>query len=153
MRICKSLFLFMALCLLCGAGFTAQAQEYGRHPAYMRALSDLRLMRTYLDRMTPSERIDDDQASAIAEIDAAIGEIRQASINDGKDPNWRAPIDAQLTPADRWRHARESGNAAWHDLDQEEDNGSANVMKHRAMDHIEKANHIVDHIIKLRHYE
>jgi hypothetical protein len=138
----------LALFVTCAVGSSVQAQEYGRHPAYLRALSDLRAMRAYLDRLTPNERLDEEQSAAIGEIDAAMREIREAAIDDGKDLRAHPPIDASILPADRFRMAREAGDAAWHDLDREEDNGFAHGLKHRAMDHIEKANHIVDHMRK-----
>lgn len=122
----------------------AQAQD---HPGYLHALSDLRLMRAYLDRLTPNEVIDAESQSAIDEIDAAIREVKAAAIDDGKDLRFHPPIDAHITPSNRFRKAREAGNAAWHDLDKEEDNEFARGLKHRALDHIEKANHIIDHII------
>jgi hypothetical protein len=147
MKVLKSMLVALALIApIVISSTSAHAQE--RHPAYLHALSDLRLMRSYLDRLTPSEHIDEESQQAIAEIDAAIREIKQASIDDGKNIHDHAPIDAHITPANRFRHAREAGNAAWHDLDREEDNGFNHGLKHRAMDHIEKANHIVDHIIK-----
>jgi hypothetical protein len=124
-----------------------QAQAPGAHPAYLHALSDLRLMRAYLDRLTPNERVDDESARAIEEIDAAIREIKIASIDDNKPLGEHMSIDARITPSNRFRKAREAGNAAWADINREEDNEYARGLKHRALDHIEKANHIVDHIM------
>jgi hypothetical protein len=124
------------------------SQAQGNHPAYLHALSDLRLMRAYLDRLTPNERVDAESQHAIDEIDAAIHEVKEAAIDDGKDVRDHAPIDAHIQPADRFHRAREAGNAAWHDLDREEDNDFAHGLKHRAMAHIEEANHTVDHIIR-----
>lgn len=148
MRLCKPFFLAVSL------GFTAaigsvpsHAQEYGRHPAYIHALSDLRLMRAYLDRLTPSEHVDDEQMQAIREVDEAIRVIKEASIDDRKDLRDHMPIDAQIRPADRFRKAREAGGAAFHDVNEEEDNGYARGLKHRALDHIARANEIVDHIM------
>lgn len=143
---------FPALAVVLAALFAfgaapSQAQAPGAHPAYLHALSDLRLMRAYLDRLTPSEVVDAESQGAIDEIDAAIREIKAASIDDGKNIHDHMPIDAHITPSGRYRKAREAGNAAWHDLDREEDNGYARGLKHRALDHIEKANHIVDHIV------
>ena len=149
MKACKMLLFAIALCLTCAVVSTAHAQDYGQqHPAYMHALSDLRLMRAYLDRLTPSEHVDAEQQNAIGEIDAAIREIKEAAIDDHRDLRDHAPIDANITPASRFRKAREAGDAAWHDLDREEDNGFARGLKHRALGHIEKANHIVDHIMR-----
>lgn len=148
MKFCKTLILSaIALAALAIGSAPAHAQGPGGHPAYLHALSDLRLMRAYLDRMTPNERVDDESQRAIEEIDAAIREIREAAIVDGKDLRDHAPIDARISPSNRFRKAREAGDAAWHDLDREEDNGFARGLKHRALDHIDRANHIVDHIL------
>jgi Asp-tRNA(Asn)/Glu-tRNA(Gln) amidotransferase A subunit family amidase len=147
MKFSKSLI----IAIVVAAFFTltaGQAQAQREHPAYIHALSDLRLMRAYLDRLTPSERVDDESQQAIDEIDAAIHEIKIAAIEDGKDLRDHAFIDAHITPSNRFHKAREAGDAAWHDLDREEDNGFAHGLKRRAMDHIEKANHIVDHIVR-----
>jgi hypothetical protein len=147
MKFGKLLFLSGVFGTVLTAGSVAAQAQYD-HPAYLHALSDLRLMRAYLDRLTPSERVDDESAQAIQEIDAAMREIREASIDDHKDLRDHMPIDARLTVSSRYRKARESGDAAWRDLNQEEDDKFARGLKHRAMDHVEKANHIVDHIIK-----
>jgi hypothetical protein len=118
-----------------------------QHPAYLHALSDLRLMRVYLDRLTPDERLDDESTQAIGEIDAAISDIKSASIDDGKNVNDHMQIDAHIMPTDRFHKAREAGAAAWADVNQEEDNDFARGLKHRTLDHIEHAQHIVDHIL------
>ena len=129
--------------------FGAQpSQAQGEHPAYLHALSDLRLMRAYLDKLTPSERRDDESAHASAEIDAAIREIKEASIDDRKDLRDHAPVDARIQPTDRFHKAREAGTAAWNDVNREEDDKYARGLKHRALQHIEEANHTVDKIIR-----
>jgi hypothetical protein len=138
---------FFATVLTLGA-MPSHAQEPGRHPAYLHALSDLRLMRAYLDRLTPSERIDAESQHAIDEIDAAIHGIKLASIDDGRDLRDHVAVDARITPANRFRKAREAGNTAWAGVNHAEDNDFARGLKHRALDHIESANHIVDHIIR-----
>jgi len=148
MKLSKAVLLACALVgVFALAAVPSRAQEPGRHPAYLHALSDLRLMRAYLDRLTPNERIDDETQHAIDEVDAAIREIKLASIDDGKDLRDHAPVDANIERFNRFRKAREAGNAAWADVNREEDNGWARGLKHRALDHIEKANHIIDHII------
>lgn len=135
-----------AAALLMGVA-PAQAQP-GRHPAYLRALSDLRLMRAYLQRVGPNERIDDESYQAIRQIDFAINAIKQASIDDGRDPKWVPPTDAGVTPGSRFRKAREAGTAAWNDLNREEDNEYGNGLRRRALQYVEAANHIVDHILR-----
>jgi hypothetical protein len=136
-----------ALVVIFGFG-TVPAQAQYDHPAYLHALSDLRLMRAFVDHWTPSERVDDEQQHAIDEIDAAIREIKMASIDDGKDLHDHEPIDAHLTWGSRFRKARETGNAAWADVNHEEDNDYAHGLKRRALDHIEEANHTIDRIVR-----
>jgi hypothetical protein len=145
MKFGKILLLSGILFALSAGGSVA---AHAQHPEYLHALSDLRMMRGYLDRMTPNEHMDDEASAAIQEIDAAIQEIKAASIDDGKNVEDHMPIDARLTYSDRYRKAREAGDAAWRDVNQAEENGAARGLKHRALDHIEKANHIVDHIMK-----
>jgi hypothetical protein len=149
MNLLKPWLLAGVLCLASALGcLPAQAQQYGKHPAYLHALSDLRLMRAYLDKLTPSEKISDEQVRAIQEIDEAIRLIKEASIDDHKDMHDHMPVDAHITPSNRFRKAREAGGAAKHDLDEEEDNEYAHGLKHRALEHVDNANHIVDHIIQ-----
>lgn len=129
-------------------GFGAPQANAQKHPAYLHALSDLRLYRYLLDRASPNPVFDAERQHAIAEIDAAIREIEAASIEEGKNINFRPPADAELTPGNRFRKAREAGNAAWADINREEDNDFAHGLKHRALNHIEEANHTIDHIIR-----
>lgn len=149
MRLFKTLFFASTVLFLTGGGSPGlHAQDFGRHPAYLHALSDLRLMRAYLDKLSPSDRIDDNSARAIAEIDQAIRLIKEASIDDHKDLRDHMPIDANIRRVDRFRKAREAGSAALHDINEKEDNAFANGLRRRARPHIERANQIVDHIIE-----
>ena len=140
MKACKIVFLAMALCLTCGVATTARAQGPGHHPAYLRALSDLRYMRALMFHSSANWRTDNDEQQAVMEIDAAMREIKQAAIDDGKNPDDHPPVDASLRSDQRYRRAKEAGNAALRDLDQEDDNAFAGGLKRRAMDHIMKAN-------------
>lgn len=136
------------LTLLSLFGFGAPQSKAQNHPAYLHALSDLRLYRYLLDRASPNPVFDADRQHAIAEIDEAIREISAASIEEGKNLNFHPPADAELTPDNRYVKAREAGNAAWADINREEDNDYAHGLKHRALKHIEEANHTIDHIIR-----
>ncbi len=129
-------------------GFGAPQLMAQNHPAYLHALSDLRLYRFLLERASPNPLFDAERQPAIAEVDAAIREIMAASIEEGKNVNFHPPADAELTPGNRFRKAREAGNAAWADINREEDNEYAHGLKHRALNHIEEANHTIDHIIR-----
>jgi hypothetical protein len=122
------------------AGRVAQAQ---RHPAYLRALSDLRLARGFLDRLSPDEHVDRNQGMAIQEIEAAIRDIKAASIDDGKDLRDHPPVDAHIEPRNRFRQAREALKAAKKDISESEDNPEVRDLRHRSLDHIRSADDLV----------
>src|SRR5262249_12547508 len=63
------------------------------HPAYLHALTDLRMARFLLERPARPD-VKWDENRAIREIDAAIKEIKEASIDDGKNINEHPPADA-----------------------------------------------------------
>jgi len=142
-RHCAVIAIFVALC----TAFTF-ADDPGRHPAYLHALSDLRDARAHLDRMTPSDHIDAEQEHAIREIDAAIGEIKQAAIDDGKNIGDHMPVDAHMDRPGRYRKALELLDRAHHDISEKEDDRFAHGLRHRALQHIDEAHHIVEHIAR-----
>jgi len=123
------------------------ADEPGRHPAYLHALSDLRDARAHLDRLTPSDRQDDEEARAIAAIDRAIGEIKKAAIDDEKDIHDHVPVDAHLDRKGRYHKALELLDKAHNDVAREEDNAFAHGLRDRAIHHIDEAHRIVDRLI------
>ena len=106
----------------------------GAHPAYLHALSDLRDARALLER--PQEwRASNawDEHKAIEYIDAAIKNIKDAAIDDGKALDDHAPIDANLDWGGRIKHAYDLLTAAYDDVHQHEDNTSVNGLKMRAL--------------------
>jgi hypothetical protein len=137
--------------LVTTTGRQSEANAQGRHPHYLHALSDLRLARAYLDRLTPSEHIDDEQMHAIREIDAAIQEIKKASIDDGKDIHDHAPIDAHIEPRGRFANAHAALTSALNDVDKEEDDPATKGLQFRALEHIRHAGEIVQHIQERLH--
>jgi tetratricopeptide (TPR) repeat protein len=123
------------------------ADEPGKHPAYLHALSDLRHARAHLDRLTPSDRLNDEEQRAIDEIDRAINEIKRASVDDGKDLQDHPPIDAHLGHRGRYHRALELLDKAHNDIAREEDDSWARGLRNRAIGHIDEAHRIVDHLI------
>jgi len=123
------------------------ADDPGRHPAYLHALSDLRDARAHLDRLTPSDRLDNEEEHAIREIDAAISEIKRAAIDDGKDLHDHPPIDAHLGKKGRYHKALALLDRAHHDIAEKEDDQFAHGLRHRALEHIDAAHGIVDRLI------
>ena len=77
------------------------ADNPGKHPAYLHALSDLRDARAHLEHLS-SDPVDREEEHAIANIDKAIAEIKHAAIKDGKDIQDHAPVDAHLVRSGRF---------------------------------------------------
>ena len=87
-------------------GRIAPAPMPAIHPAYLHAISDLRYARAlrYRQDWRPVMR---DQRAAVEEIDHAIGEAKNAAIDDGKNPEDHPPIDRGLGWEGRFRKAME----------------------------------------------
>ncbi len=151
MKIAK-LFLISACAVLLLTTFAA-ADTPGAHPAYLHALTDLRHARAHLDRMTPNARMDDYEQRAIDEIDAAIREVKEAAIDDGKPLGDHPPVDTGMDRAGRLRRAMELLDSAHRDIDERESDGFAKGLKHRALHHIEEARKDVHHAIDARWHE
>jgi hypothetical protein len=108
------------------------------HPAYLRAISDLRYARALLFRPDwgPVMR---DQRAAVDEIDHAIGEAKRAAIDDGKNPDDHPPIDRGLGWEGRFRKAMELLDSAERDLAQAETNGAAAGWRNAAILNVRNA--------------
>jgi hypothetical protein len=122
----------------------AQAQVPGPHPAYLHALSDLRMARAYLNDGWAWEAVRRDDNHAVGEIDAAIREIKHAAIDDGKNLGDHPPVDVHLGWRDRFARANELLDRAHHDLDHAEDVPEARGLRDRAIIHIDEAHNTVD---------
>jgi hypothetical protein len=137
----KTLLSVLALAAIAFA-FPATASA-ADHPGYLHALSDLRAARFFLQRHEPGPR----DGYAISEIDAAINEIKTASIDDGKNLNDHPAPDPTWNDAGRFHHALEFLDRAHRDISENEDNVYAQGLQHRALEHIDKAHHLVKEII------
>jgi hypothetical protein len=124
----------------------APAAARGEHPAYLHALSDLRDARAHLERPDGGERREQER-KAIEEIDAAIFEIKRASIDDGKNINDHMPVDAHLDWPGRLHRAVELLDKAHSDVSREEDNRFADGLQARALEHIDRAHHHAEEAI------
>jgi hypothetical protein len=141
----REAMLAVAAVVAMSAPMALQAQQVpGPHPAYLHALSDLRAARHYLADGWAWGPVRHDDDVAIHEIDAAIDEIKRASIDDGKGLNDPFPIDRHLSPHDRFRKANELLASAHHDLDRAEDVPQSRGLRNRALAHIDQAHQTVD---------
>jgi hypothetical protein len=135
--IAKSL-LALAAFNLCAASAMAQ-KSHGKHPGYLQALADLRQARYYLNHQPGGGdgKLQADEDIGIREIDAAINEIKNASIDDGKGVS-DVPVDANEHGSPLAK-AIETIYKAQNDIGHEEDNPEVRELRHRALDHISKA--------------
>lgn len=120
----------------------------GKHPAYLHALTDLRAARAHLEHGDGGQ-LGHEEQEAIHEIDAAIGEIKKASIDDGKDLNDHPPVDAGLDHSGRLHRAEQLLDKAHQDISREEDNSFAQGLQQRAFGHIDRARHEVGEAIRI----
>jgi hypothetical protein len=115
----------------------------GKHPGYLHALSDLRAARWFLYHQPGDSKVSGDEDIGITEIDAAIGEIKKASIDDGKNLNDHPAIDVK-EHGSRLLKSIETLKKAHADIDGEEDNPEVRDLRHRALEHIDRAIHAAD---------
>jgi len=129
---------FMALALfnLCAASAMAQKLN-GRHPGYLKALEDLRVARWFLNKQAGEPKLREEEDGAIKEIDSAIAEIKQASIDDGKAVT-DAAVDANEHGSPLAK-AIETIYKASSDIGHEEDNPEVRGLRHAALEHISRA--------------
>jgi predicted DNA-binding transcriptional regulator YafY len=110
-----------------------------QHPAYLKALSDLRAARWLIDHRTGNWQQSKDETAAVGAIDAAIAEIHKAAIDDHKNVNDHTGVQEIPDHGGRLRKALEILRASRADLNQREDNGFAQGLKARALQHIDNA--------------
>jgi hypothetical protein len=84
-----------------------------------------------------------DEHAAIADIDRAIADIKQASIDDGKNLDDHPPVD-ESPRGGRLHRALEALRAARKDIEHEEDNAGATGLRNRANHDIDEAIHKVE---------
>lgn len=127
------------LTLAIAAPLAATAQQLpGKHPGYLHALTDLRAARWFLYHQPGDSKVSGSEDVAITEIDAAIGEIKRASIDDGKDLNDHPAVDVN-EHGSRLLKAIETLKKAKDDISKEEDNPEARELRHKAHEHIDRA--------------
>jgi hypothetical protein len=119
--------------------FTSMGQMLpGKHPGYLHALTDLRAARWFLYHQPGDSAVAGDEDAAITEIDAAIREIKKASIDDGKDLNDHPAADVK-EHGSRLLKSIETLKKARADISPEEDNPDVRELRHHALEHIDAA--------------
>ncbi len=142
----KSRLLLSGL-LLAVLPFAANADLPGKHPAYLHALSDLRAARWMLSHRPGDPAVSAQEDVAITEIDKAIGEIKKASIDDGKSLEDHPPVQGINDRPGRLHKALELLHKVHGDVAREEDDPFTKGLRDRAIMHIDEAAHATEHAI------
>jgi hypothetical protein len=129
------------LAMVCGG--SAWADLPGAHPGYLHALTDLRTARWLLSHQAGDRKVYGDEDVAINEINAAINDIKKASIDDGKNLDDHPNVDTG-EHGSRLLRSIETLKKARADIAQEEDNPTVRDLRNRAYDHIDHAIHAAD---------
>jgi hypothetical protein len=134
--------LFYVLAVVCLSAFSAHAavtKTAGDHPYYLHALSDLRAARWMIQHRPGNWAQTVDEVEAVRRIDAAIGEIRKAAIEDGKNLEDHPPVDERNDHDGRLHVALDYLRKARQDISHDEDNRFAQGLQARAYGHIDGA--------------
>jgi hypothetical protein len=115
------------------------AEAPNHHPAYLHALSDLRSARWLIEHRPGNVAQTADEGESVRQINAAINEIKQAAIDDGKNLNDHPPVDANPDSRGRIHQALQFLNKSRADIAREEDNSYSNGLRDRALGHIDGA--------------
>jgi hypothetical protein len=111
----------------------------GEHPYYIHALVDLRGARWMIEHRPGDWAQTNEEIEAVNHIDAAIGEIKRAAIDDGKNINEHLPIDEPNEHNGRLHVSIDYLKKARQDISHDEDNQFAQGLQQRAYDHIDAA--------------
>jgi hypothetical protein len=131
--------LLAALLLALTLPVAANADVPGKHPAYLHALSDLRAAR-WMEAHRPGDAaVSAHEDVAIAEIDAAIGEIKHAAIDDGKNIDDHPTVDEPKNRSGRLHKALQLLRKVHADVAREEDDPITRGLRNRAVWHIDAA--------------
>ena len=127
------------------APLVASAQVLpGKHPAYLHALTDLRTARWLLEHQPGDVKVYGDEDVAITEVDATINDIKRASIDDGKDLHDHPNVDVH-EHGSRLLRSIESLKKARADISGEEDNPDIHELRHRSIEHLDRAIRAAEH--------
>jgi hypothetical protein len=136
-----------ALLLLIALPFAANADLPGKHPYYLHALSDLRAARWMLEHRPGDPAVSANEDVSVAEIDKAIGEIKRAAIDDGKNVQDHPAVDLPNDRPGRLHHALDLLRKVHSDLNREEDDPMTRGLKDRALHHVDEAIHATERAI------
>ena len=126
----------------------ALADEYGKHPFYLHAISDLQAAKWQMEHRRPEDpQISGDEMIVRDEIQAALGDLQHAAWQDGKAMNWNPPPDAPLPREGRLHAAVDLLRKAHADVAREEDDPRSRPFQQRGLSHVDAALGAAQHAI------
>jgi hypothetical protein len=131
----SAVFLLMSVSMISKANNPFQE----KHPYYLHALSDLRAARWMIEHRPGNWQRTVDEVEAVKQIDAAIGEIKKASLDDGKNIEDHPKVDERNDHNGRLHEAVDFLRKAREDVGHDEDNKFAQGLQARAYMHIDNA--------------
>jgi len=150
MRIFKNLA--AAACALMAVLFfvtATPAQAQAQEPHYLRALSNLRTARDYVQ--SDQRGIYGSERRHISdEIDIAVAEIKHAAWDDGKNTRY-APPAGMVDPWFPLREAQKALGEAHRNVAQGVDTPQNTGLRDQALQHIEEAERTVSNVIAAKH--
>ncbi len=108
--------------------FFAAPVKAADHPFYLHALSDLRAARWMIEHRPGNWEETVDEIDAVRQIDAAIKDIKEASIEDNKNIDDHPPVDERNDHNGRLHEAVDFLKKAHEDINHEEDDSFASLM-------------------------
>ena len=127
------------LFLTSASSFASANRSRAEHPYYLHALSDLRAARWMIEHRPGNWERTVDEIEAVRQIDAAIGEIKKASIDDGKNIADHPPVDEPNAHDGRLHVSVDFLKKARQDISHDEDNLFAEGLQLKAYNHIDAA--------------
>jgi hypothetical protein len=114
-----------------------------KHPAYLHALSDLRAARWMIKHRHGDWKVNEEEDETLRDIEKAIGEIKKAAIDDGKNIEDHPKVDENDDHSGRLHKALDLLRKTRDDLSHAEENGHARGLRKRAFRHID---HAIEHV-------
>jgi hypothetical protein len=133
-------YVLLTISVFCAIQSKAAASGLaGEHPYYLHALSDLRAARWMIEHRPGNWAQTVDEVEAVRRIDAAIGEIKKAAIDDRKNLEDHPAVDERNDHDGRLHVALDFLRKARQDISHDEDNRFAQGLQLRAYEHIDGA--------------
>jgi hypothetical protein len=126
---------------------TANADVPAKHPYYLHALTDLRTAHWLIEHQPGDLAVSAQEHVAATAIDAALADIKRASIDDGKDTDDHVPVDAPNEVPGHLREALELLRHAHDDIGREKDDSGTRGLRNRAIRHVDAAIHATERAV------